>query len=260
MSNLFTQIYLSYKALFLWLNWPGVIGNIVARPMLNVAMFSLVGRFAGHPEATQRYVLGMALYSIVEIVTGGVIQSFSYERGFGTLPLIYCSPASRWWIYAARSGMHYPNGLVCFVLSVTFGAIFLGFDYSRTNWALLVIAVIVVTLSSSAYALLIGNITLLYRNWTAIYSFAGSAILLLTGVLIPVSVLPVPLQALAQILPLTHGLEAFRAAFAGADITVATDALLWEIAIALAYGVVGFVSFRLIGEAARRTGLIEAGI
>lgn len=260
MTNLVTQIYLSYKALFLWLNWPGVIGNIVARLMLNVAMFSLVGRFAGHPEAAQQYVLGMALYSIAEIITGGVIQAFSYERSFGTLPLIYCSPASRWWSYAARSGMHYPNGLLCFALSVAFGAIFLGFDYTRANWALLVMAVVVVTLSSTAYALLIGNIALLYRNWTAIYSFAGSVLLLVTGVLIPVAALPLPLQTFAQILPLTHGLEAFRLAFAGSEMAMATDALAWELALAVVYSVIGFASFRWIEEMARRTGMIEAGV
>jgi ABC-2 type transport system permease protein len=260
MTNLFTQIYLSYKALFLWLNWPGVIGNIVARPMLNVAMYSLVGRFAGHPEAAQRYVLGMALYSIAEIVTGGVIQTFAYERTFGTLPLIYCSPASRWWSYAARAGMHYPNALICFALSVAFGAVFLGFDYSRTNWPLLGASVIVVTLSSTAYALLVGNIALLYRNWTAIYSFAGSALLLLTGVLIPLTVLPAPLQTVALALPLTHGLDAFRAAFAGSDLSIAADALRGELVLAAAYGAIGFASFRWIEETARRTGMIEAGV
>ncbi|MEA2640029.1 MAG: type transport system permease protein [Chloroflexota bacterium] len=260
MANLAAQVYLSYKALFFWLNWPGVLGNIVARPMLNVAMFSLVGRFAGHPDAAQRYVLGMALYSIAEIVTGGVIQTFSRERASGTLPLLYCSPASRWWSYAARAGMHYPNGLIAFTLSVAFGAIFLGFDYSRTNWPLLIIAVLAVTLSSTGYALLIGDIALLYRNWTAIYSLSGSALLLLTGVLIPLSALPPPLQAVAQILPLTHGLEAFRAAFAGGDLAAVTDALAWELILAITYGLIGFASYRWIEETARRTGMIEAGI
>ena len=260
MQNLLVQIWLSYRALFMWLSWPSYLSNVFFRPMLNVVMFSLVGRFVGHPEAAQKYVLGMALFSIAEIVMSGVIQTFSYERGFGTLPLIYASPASRFWSYAARAGMHYPNGLMSFALSVIFGAVFLGFDYSQLNWLSFFVAVFVVTLSSTAYALFIGNIALIYRNWTAIYSFSSSVLLLLTGVLIPVDVLPLPLQAVAQLLPLTHGLEGFRAAFRGGDLSALADPLLWELAIGFAYVIIGFASFRFIEEAARRTGMIEAGI
>jgi ABC-2 type transport system permease protein len=259
-TNLLVQMYLSYKALFLWLSWPSFLSNVAFRPMLNVAMFALVGRFAGHPDAAQRYVLGMALFSIGEIVTSGVIQTFSYERSFGTLPLIYSSPASRWWAYAARAGMHYPNGLLSFTLAVVFGALLLGFDYSQTNVPTLLISVAVVTLSSTMYALLLGDLALVYRNWTEIYSFGSSALLLLTGVLIPLEALPLPLQAVGQVLPMTHGSVAFRAAFAGHALPGApAEALIVESALAVAYGLVGLIAFRFVEDRARATGMIEAG-
>ena len=50
-GNFVTQSYLSYKALFFWLNWPAYTSNVFIRPVLLMAMFSLAGRFAGDEGA-----------------------------------------------------------------------------------------------------------------------------------------------------------------------------------------------------------------
>ena len=62
MTNFATQVYLSYKGLFLWLNWPGYISNVFVRPVLVVAMFAFIGRFALDAEAAQGYIIGMAAF------------------------------------------------------------------------------------------------------------------------------------------------------------------------------------------------------
>jgi hypothetical protein len=53
------QAYLSYKGLFLWLNWPAYVSNVFLRPGLIVAMFALTGRFARGEAAVEAYVIGL---------------------------------------------------------------------------------------------------------------------------------------------------------------------------------------------------------
>ena len=84
-STFWRQAYLSYKGLFLWLNWPAYVSNVFLRPGLIVAMFALMGEFARGDDAAAAYVIGLTAYAVPSIVFGGVLQSFYYERAFGTL-------------------------------------------------------------------------------------------------------------------------------------------------------------------------------
>ena len=67
-----------------------------------MAMFSLAGRFAGDEGAAQRYAVGMVAFSEMQIVQGGITQTFHYERQFGTLWVLFSSAGSRIVAYLSR--------------------------------------------------------------------------------------------------------------------------------------------------------------
>ena len=90
----YRQALLSYKGLFLWLNWPGYISNIFVRPVLLVMMFSLTGRFARGEDAAATFAIGMTAYGIANLLLGGIMQGFYYERAFATLGMLFTSRAA----------------------------------------------------------------------------------------------------------------------------------------------------------------------
>jgi hypothetical protein len=67
----------------------------------------------------------------------------------------------------------------------------------------------------------------------------------------------VGLYELSGLLPVTHGLEALRAAFAGAGIATMRDELMLEALIGGAYAVAGYALYRLVEAYARRSGAYE---
>ena len=79
----------------------------------------------------------------------------------------------------------------------------------------------------------------------------------LTGVIIPTASLPGFLSQVGHVLPLTHGLAAFRESFTGASVASVGNDLLLELAVGLAYAVVGFALFRIVESLSKRRGLLE---
>lgn len=258
MRNFAIQSYLSYRALFLWFNWPSYLGNIFVAPVMYIVMLTVTGRFANSSLSADFYIKGMAAYQIPFILLWGISQCFYYDRSFGTLSILFGSSGNRWLTYWSRGSFHFPNGMLTLATSLLFAWVFLDLDLTETNWLVLACSVLLIGLSCAAFSLFVGVFTIVFRDWLIIASVATGLLLLLTGVVIPVDRLPTPLNYVGQVLPLTHGLGAFRDAFSGASMASAGRSLCWELAVAAGYSIVGYFLFRILEAYAKRTGAYEA--
>jgi ABC-2 type transport system permease protein len=229
------QSLATYKALFGWLSTASYISNVIIRPALMVLLFGFVGRFASDQEGAAYYVLGRVLYSIVWIHIAGIVQSFFYERMFGTASPLFATPFNRFTNYVSRGVFHFPNGLVAAGVSLLVAWPIFGLAMGEVNWLPALSALMAVTASSVMFALFTGSIAMSVRDYDAVYPAFAGVLLVLTGSVIPVSYLPDALYGVSQILPLTHGREAFRAAFAGAGFEVVASDIGLELIIGLGY-------------------------
>ena len=261
LTNVSLQAYYSYKGLFLWLNWPAYVSNVFIAPVVLVVMLTLTGRFAGESDSAEYYILGTAAYGISAILHGGILQSFYYERVFGTLSLIYASRSNRWPTYWTKGMLHYPNGILSASTSLFFGWLMLDLDIFRGKLG------DSGRLASAhtffpAYPLLCSSATfsIAFRNWFNTLLFANGILLTLTGVIIPTNELPGLLSEIGLILPLTHGLSAVRETFAGASIGSVGSDILYELVVGLSYLLAGGILFRLVEAHAKRTGTYESAI
>ena len=112
MSNFAIQAYLSYRALFLYLDWKSYAPNVFLAPALLVVMTAFAGRFAVDREAGDFYLKGMAMVSMLTIVLQGIIMCYFGERVFGTLPVLFSSASNRIMMYWSRGLLHFPNGIL----------------------------------------------------------------------------------------------------------------------------------------------------
>ncbi|MDE2844027.1 MAG: ABC transporter permease [Chloroflexota bacterium] len=236
------------------------MGNVFLVPVLYITMLMLTGRFANSPLDSDYYIKGMAAYSTPFILIWGITQCHYYERVIGTLGHVFGCSGNRWLIYWSRGTLHFPNGMFTVATSLIFAGAFIGLDFSSTNWLTLVTSILLIGFSSTAFALCIGVLAIVVRDWLVV-SAAGSGLLIVfTGVVIPVDEMPLFLPYFGDVLPLTHGVAAFREAFVGADLaSVGTD-LAWEAAVGICYGLAGYLLFLIIEADAKRRGAYETSI
>ena len=213
LSNFLMQTYLSYKALA-WGGLTPFVWNRLARPIFFLVMFALLGRFAGNPAAAETFIIGMAAAAIPASVLDGILPMFSSEREFKTISAVFATGANRTAIFWSRGPIHLVNGLVSVSAALLFAGVFLGLDFSRANWGLVAASAAVIAASATAFALFAGNLSLVLRSWVNLSSLLQGVLMGLTGVIIPVASLPLILRWASEILPVTHGLVAFRAGFA----------------------------------------------
>ena len=257
MTNFALQVYLPYKALFSWLNAPDAIIGTALRPLLLLVMFTLVGRFAGH-ERTEDFLIGMIVFSIPGAINFGIFGAFIYERVSGTLSVLFGTPANRLLMFLSRGILNAPIALIPVAVCLSLGQLLVDLDLSRLDWITMACAVLLITCSCTAYALLFGNIVVVSTEYMNSQTFTNALLLTLTGVIIPTASLPGMLSDVGWFIPITNGLVAFRAAFEGAGVGSVSDYLLRELAVGVAYIVVGYVLFRLVEIEAKRRGNLEA--
>lgn len=257
MRNFVTQAYYSYRGLFSWLPWPSYISTVVLGPVFSIIMFALVGRFALGPNVVQPYVLGLVAQSIPFILSGGIMNCFGNERQGANLTTVYGSRGNRTVVFFSRQLFHIPNGFMIVAAGLFFSWLFLDMNFSRVNWPALTLTVLAITISSCAAAALFGNLTIVMNDWVLMYRIFAGVLIVLTGVIIPISSLPAPLAALSQILPLTHGLVAFRSAFDGAGVQSLSALLLGEFIVGLGYAILGVVVYHAVEIFAKRRGIVE---
>jgi ABC-2 type transport system permease protein len=200
----------------------------------------------------------MSAVSIPWVFLGGVLQVFYYERALGTLSVLLGAHGRRAPIYFSRAAVHWANAVLALAASLLFSWAFLGLDLSRLDPLTLAGAFLLITASSAAFALCLGNVAIAFQEWNSIVILSNGIFIALTGAVIPRDSLPGVLYAVGEVLPLSHGLVAFRAAFAGATLPAVAGDLLGELVVALAYAVAGFFVFRLLEDQARRRGNSDA--
>jgi ABC-2 type transport system permease protein len=81
--------------------------------------------------------------------------------------------------------------------------------------------------------------------------------LLFCGVNIPVDTLPSWMQAVSEILPLTHGIDAARQVAGGASLGDVSGLVLTELGIGLVYAALAYALLRLFESEGRRRASLE---
>ncbi len=95
-------------------------------------------------------------------------------------------------------------------------AVMVPFGLLTTGWVLMVLPVSVLTgVLFSSLAMLVTASTRGYESFSYFFTLALSPMFLFSGIFFPVDTLPPWARALAWFLPLTHGVDANRALFAG---------------------------------------------
>jgi ABC-type multidrug transport system permease subunit len=188
----------------------------------------------------------------------GMTMAVANERFFGTLGPLLASPASRVAVFLGRGVPVFANGLFISVFGFAVGALLLHYRPPLHTLPALALVVCLTTVSCTAFGMVLGSIGLRSKDFFFVANLAYFLMLLFCGVNIPLHVLPGWMEAIGRAMPLTHGIMAARQVAAGAGLGDVSGLLWTELGIAAAYAAVGYVFFRALEVASRRSAVIDA--
>ena len=151
--------------------------------------------------------------------------------------------------------------IVAYVIgTATFGNFFgmdLGVNALHVNYPLLIGAILLGVVAFSFLGLLLCAISLLsYKIQYSLSEYTTGIMFLLSGVVFPVSMLPVVVQQMSYMLPSTYFLNLVRLALSNSNISFMND-LIFMILATVGFSVTAMLLFKLAEHRARHKGMID---
>ena len=248
--------YLAYRALFAWIHWTIYVPTMLGGPIFQILFFAYIGRYAGL-QSDEFFVIGnaVAISSVAGIF--GMAFTIGGERFMQTLSSILVTPANRLALFLGRTLPNIANGIIVSTVGFIAGWLLLDFSLAPSEIPAIVLIVLVSSFSCTALGAVIGAFGLRGRDIIFFANLFVLTFLLFCGVNVPLESLPNWMQEVANLLPLTHGIEAAREVADGASLGDVSDLVLTEFAIGLCYAAIAYVLLRVFEVESRRRATLE---
>jgi ABC-type multidrug transport system permease subunit len=231
-------------------------------PLIFYVMMRLTYTASGRQTVDGTDVAAFLLVGMFGFITwNGTIWSsgyaVEYERSEGTAAALFLSPASRVAVIAGYGlgGFVWmaPSFVTMALLGLATGARFNVADPLAATGAVLAMLI-----GSLATGFALAGLFILSRRANLLANFLQRPGELLAGALFPRDLLPGPLYALSNCLPVSHALDALRASLLGAATLRETlPAIALTLAVSAVYALVGALSLRKVEHAAKRSGDLD---
>jgi ABC-2 type transport system permease protein len=208
-----------------------VFGTVFVIPLTQMVFFAFVVLLGGGGQAAVEFTaIGNAVATVTYSSVFSVCQTTDTEKQQGTMEHLLVSPAGRLALYFGRGLIPILISLATVTMGLLYAVYFFGVVIPPSALPGLAVSVVLTAFAMVGFGLLLGGLALYLRTSIIlgnIFLFVG---LLLSGVNFPLSSLPPVLQYAGDLLPLTWGIEAIRAAISGE--AIGPLSLLW-LAVAL---------------------------
>jgi ABC-2 type transport system permease protein len=234
------------------------LGAHVLRVSTAAAMWILMGRLLESESVVQFILIGQVAM-VGASYAGWTVQAFTWDRAFaGTYPLLVAAPSSLVPPMMGRTAVWLLNGIATglMTLVILVPMFWPSLPWTRIAWTVPLIGAICI--GSYGFAFCLGSVV----NWiprlrNVLQNIAVIVMTSICGVVVPVSFWPVSVQAVANVLPVTHGLCAMRLVLDGQPVREAMALAAAELALALVWFALGVVTLDFTVNTARRTGAID---
>jgi ABC-2 type transport system permease protein len=195
----------------------------LASTALSLALFFYLGRFIDRTGLTGEVGVGTNYFSflitglLLLTVAGTALGAFAgrvrEDQVTGTFEALLAAPISPSVIIAGSGAYAVLRQAAELVVSVALAVIVFGVR-PQLGWEAAVVVLVALPaflVFFAAAGIAIAALTVVVKKVTAVLGLVTSGLALLGGVYYPVSVLPQPLEAVAQVIPFTWGAEVVRA-------------------------------------------------
>jgi ABC-2 type transport system permease protein len=242
----------------------------IAGVMILVFMYRAVSpEGPGSPIYAYIY-LGNAFYIYVGAIMAGVSYSILEDRErYRALKYVYIAPINIPTYLFGRAMARFLTGTLAVVITLAAGVLFFKVPVHplQTDWLTFFGAMVLGVISLAGMGVILGSWTLTVRTQPWFFGdSAAAALYLFSGAIFPITLLPVFLQPIGFLLPVTYWLELVRRAFLGR--TASAFPTLSRFSNSQLFGILGaltvvvivtaFAAFRYFDHLARDKGMLDA--
>jgi ABC-2 type transport system permease protein len=155
-------------------------------------------------------IVGFLAAELQQVGLSGMAQRIRMAQIMGVLEAELATPAPPWIVLGTAPVYQLLTAALRSVAYLVAASLLPGVRFGGANWVSVAVTVPLVLAAFGGLGLLTAATTMLVRRSNPVAMVLGALSLLLSGVVYPVSVLPTWLQRTAELLPLTHALEALR--------------------------------------------------
>lgn len=256
-KRLFRKATLSYKGLFAVMSVQQYLMVNLGSPLMQMLCFTLVARYVYGGVDVSHWFIGNALVLTYFNAIFGIGVQLTQEKNSGTLKLLIASPSSGVGIFLPRAILHIFDGLVTVLFGLMIGALIFGFNLPFSSWPAFLLILLVASFSAMAFGLIISCLGLLTRDLNLVLNVASMTMLGLTGANFPLERMPVWLQPVGQLMPLTRSIEASRSLYAGMPLSDLSGMLIGELILGIVLMAFGVLIFNVMTRVAVRLGVLE---
>lgn len=271
-KSLFAAIWVGWQRDFGWTNPGGAILLRTVGPIATVLSVSIIywlgSSFAGAFDSQHlAYIMvGAALY--VHIAMYSSVSTFAIAEGKWTYVFahVFMSPKSSVPYIAGRTVATFVTSALAAMISLTVAyligtALFHTFPpliITPSSSLMLLVALVLNIPATMGLGFLLGAYSIYASKFEwALPTYVQGILMLVSGALFPVSVLPWPVSSIADVLPFTLFIRAARYALVFGD----SAAYAYSLALALVGGIVllaiGLGTYKLAEMSGRRKGIID---
>lgn len=241
-------------AVYSWQSW---LFGWVGRVIMQVIFYALIGVLLEDPSAVQFLLIGNVTLIAASMGTFA-IQSTQWERYAGTFPLLVAAPSRIVWVYLGRSVEWFADGLATSLIALAVCAPIFDVPITLSEGLRVVPILLAIIVATYGLGTFLGAVVMRNPDTRNVVMNVNTFVMaIVTGANVPVEFFPEPVQALAQVFPLTHGLEAVRAVVGGAKLDEVGAEVGLTLLVGLAWAALAAVTFERFAESGRRDGSID---
>lgn len=189
----------------------------VFEPLIFSSIAYFMFRVGGRGETLLYAALGAGLMGIWSSTLFGSGGSIQWQRWEGTLEVLMAAPAPYLWVITPLTVATSTMGVYSVVATLLWGRLFFGVPLDLAHPLWFAVALPTTVLSLGLLGLLLASTFVLYRHANALSNLLEYPVWLVTGLLIPLSLLPGWTHPIARVLAPTWGVEAIRRSALGGD-------------------------------------------
>ena len=179
--------------------------------LVNAATIVLIGVAMDEPSLTITLILGVLLWNFLSAMFNEIANSISYERWEGTLEYTFMAPVSRFVHLLGVSMYAVLYSLLKSSLVLIGLLLFVDIDLTGANLSGMLVVVLTGSVAFTGMGLIAAILPVMSPEQGAqATNILQGAVLLISGIYYPVSVLPTWLQPFSYISPATYVLSASR--------------------------------------------------
>ncbi len=246
----------SYRALFGWLSPWVFIPSLVVAPVFQILLFVYIGRSAAL-ESDEFYVIGNALQYASIPCLFAMTQTIAGERYQQTLGYILISPARRLPLFLGRALPVVTNGFFVAAVALLIGGAIVGIDIPASAYGPIALVTLVSAFACTGLGLLNAGLGFVIRENAVLSNIIFGILLVFSGSNVPIDQLPGWMQAVSEVIPFTHGIEAARRLADGETLGDVAGLVGTEALIGVVYAAAGYTLIRAMEVVSRRHATLE---